>query len=55
MTAAEMMRRRLAEVDPAVFEAIDRSGYNGWVGCEYKPRGRTEDGLAWARDWGVGR
>ncbi|HEY4773363.1 MAG TPA: 2-oxo-tetronate isomerase [Xanthobacteraceae bacterium] len=38
---------------PAVFEAIDRLGYRGWVACEYKPRGRTEDGLAWARPYGV--
>jgi hydroxypyruvate isomerase len=38
---------------PAVFEAIDRSGYNGWIGCEYKPRTRTEDGLGWARRYGV--
>jgi hydroxypyruvate isomerase len=38
---------------PAVFEAIDRAGYRGWVACEYRPRGRTEDGLAWARPYGV--
>jgi hydroxypyruvate isomerase len=38
---------------PAVFEAVDRSGYNGWIGCEYKPRTRTEDGLGWARRYGV--
>jgi hydroxypyruvate isomerase len=38
---------------PAVFEAIDRSGYNGWIGCEYKPRTRTEDGRGWARRYGV--
>ena len=38
---------------PAVFEAIDRAGYNGWIGCEYKPRTRTEDGLGWARRYGV--
>jgi hydroxypyruvate isomerase len=38
---------------PAVFEAIDRSGYAGWVGCEYKPRTRTEDGLGWAKKYGV--
>jgi 2-dehydrotetronate isomerase len=38
---------------PAVFEAIDRSGYTGWIGCEYKPRTRTEDGLGWARKYGV--
>src|SRR3984885_11104549 len=38
---------------PAVFEAIDRSGYAGWIGCEYKPRTRTEDGLGWAKKYGV--
>jgi hydroxypyruvate isomerase len=38
---------------PAVFAAIDRAGYRGWVACEYRPRGRTEDGLAWARPYGV--
>ncbi|MEX0763289.1 MAG: TIM barrel protein [Dehalococcoidia bacterium] len=27
---------------------IDSLGYEGWVGCEYKPAGRTEDGLGWA-------
>lgn len=26
---------------------LDRIGYSGWVGCEYKPAGRTEDGLGW--------
>ena len=24
---------------PALFEMIDRAGYAGWIGCEYKPRG----------------
>ncbi len=38
---------------PAVFEAVDKSGYKGWVGAEYRPRGRTEDGLGWARRYGV--
>jgi 2-dehydrotetronate isomerase len=38
---------------PAVFEAIDRLGYTGWIGAEYKPRTRTEDGLGWARPYGV--
>lgn len=37
----------------AVFEAVDKVGYAGWIGAEYRPRGRTEDGLAWARDYGV--
>jgi hydroxypyruvate isomerase len=38
---------------PAIFDAIDRAGYAGWIGCEYRPRGRTEDGLSWARPYGV--
>jgi 2-dehydrotetronate isomerase len=38
---------------PAVFAAIDKLGYTGWVGCEYKPRTRTEDGLGWAKPYGV--
>jgi hydroxypyruvate isomerase len=37
-----------------LFGMIDRAGYAGWIGCEYKPRGRTEDGLAWARAYGLG-
>jgi hydroxypyruvate isomerase len=36
-----------------IFAALDRLGYAGYVGCEYRPRGRTEDGLAWARPYGV--
>lgn len=28
---------------------IDRLGYEGWIGCEYKPAGATRDGLAWIR------
>ncbi len=32
---------------PYLFELIDRLGYEGWVGCEYKPKGRTEAGLGW--------
>jgi hydroxypyruvate isomerase len=38
---------------PAVFAAVDRVGYKGWVGAEYRPRARTEDGLGWARQYGV--
>ncbi|MEN3950811.1 2-oxo-tetronate isomerase [Iodidimonas sp. SYSU 1G8] len=26
-------------------------GYDGWIGCEYRPRGLTEDGLAWKARW----
>jgi len=28
---------------------IDEAGYDGWVGCEYKPAGVTENGLGWIR------
>jgi len=30
-----------------LFAHLDRIGYKGWIGCEYKPAGRTEDGLGW--------
>jgi hydroxypyruvate isomerase len=30
-----------------VFAAIDRIGYDGWLGCEYKPATTTEAGLSW--------
>jgi len=32
---------------PFVFAALDRMGYTGWVGAEYKPSARTEDTLGW--------
>ena len=38
---------------PEIFAALEHIGYGGWIGCEYRPRGRTEDGLGWARRWGV--
>jgi hydroxypyruvate isomerase len=32
---------------PFIFKMLDEMGYQGWVGCEYRPKGKTEDGLAW--------
>ena len=32
---------------PYLFRLLDELGYQGWIGCEYRPRGRTEDGLGW--------
>ncbi|MBB3318235.1 MULTISPECIES: hydroxypyruvate isomerase [unclassified Rhizobium] len=32
---------------PFLFDALDSLGYDGWIGCEYKPRTTTEAGLAW--------
>jgi hydroxypyruvate isomerase len=31
-----------------LLQRIDALGYPGWIGCEYKPRGQTLAGLAWA-------
>ena len=39
---------------PAIFAALDRLGWSGWTACEYRPRGRTEDGLGWGRAYGIG-
>jgi len=36
---------------PFLFDWIDRIGYQGWIGCEYAPAGRTEDGLGWLRPY----
>lgn len=36
---------------PFLFDRIDRLGYRGWIGAEYVPAGRTEDGLAWVREY----
>jgi 2-dehydrotetronate isomerase len=38
---------------PEIFAMLDRVGYGTWIGCEYRPRGRTEEGLGWARGYGV--
>ena len=32
---------------PYLFRRIDELGYTGWIGCEYKPRTTTIDGLGW--------
>ncbi|MFZ2268750.1 MAG: 2-oxo-tetronate isomerase [Azonexus sp.] len=32
---------------PYLFGQLDRLGYAGWVGCEYKPLTSTEAGLGW--------
>ncbi len=39
---------------PYFFEAVDASGYDGWVACEYVPRAGTLEGLGWARPYGIG-
>ncbi|SEN35644.1 hydroxypyruvate isomerase [Halomonas caseinilytica] len=32
---------------PFLFGHLDRLGYDGWIGCEYKPAGSTQEGLGW--------
>ena len=40
------------ELDYAyIFSLLDAIGYTGYVGCEYLPAGRTEDGLGWFASW----
>ncbi len=34
---------------PYLFDLIDSSGYDGWIGCEYVPSTTTEEGLGWLR------
>jgi 2-dehydrotetronate isomerase len=34
-----------------LFRMVDKLGYDGWIGCEYKPAGRTEDRLTWVKPW----
>ena len=38
---------------PALFALLDELGYSGWVSGEYRPRGKTTDGLGWAGPWGI--
>ncbi len=36
---------------PFLFGFIDRLGYSGWIGCEYKPAGSTVEGLGWIKPY----
>jgi hydroxypyruvate isomerase len=36
---------------PFLLRHIDRLGYSGWVGCEYRPSGRSEDSFGWLQPW----
>lgn len=39
---------------PYLFDLVDRLGYEGWLGCEFRPGESTEEGLKWARGYGLG-
>jgi hydroxypyruvate isomerase len=32
---------------PFLFRHLDEIGYRGWIGCEYKPKATTVEGLGW--------
>lgn len=34
-----------------IFDLLDRAGYAGWVGCEYRPRAGTSAGLGWLKSY----
>ena len=36
-----------------LFGFLDSIGYGGWIGCEYRPKGNTVDGLGWRAAHGV--
>jgi hydroxypyruvate isomerase len=35
---------------PFLFRHLDALGWKGWIGCEYKPRATTEEGLGWIEE-----
>ncbi len=36
---------------PFLFQFLDGLGYEGWIGCEYKPKTTTLDGLSWLKPY----
>ncbi|HVY30104.1 MAG TPA: hydroxypyruvate isomerase [Polyangiaceae bacterium] len=34
-----------------LFKLLDELKYDGFIGCEYKPKTRTDEGLAWAKPY----
>lgn len=36
---------------PNLFRFIEEAGYNGFIGCEYRPLKTTEEGLEWMRPY----
>ncbi|WP_250452844.1 2-oxo-tetronate isomerase [Caballeronia sp. ATUFL_M2_KS44] len=36
---------------PYLFDVIDSLGYDGWIGCEYRPKAGTSEGLGWLKSY----
>jgi hydroxypyruvate isomerase len=34
-----------------ILSELDRLGYDGWVGCEYRPKAGTTEGLGWMKPY----
>jgi hydroxypyruvate isomerase len=34
-----------------LFDFIDKVGYQGWIGCEYRPLTTTNAGMGWTRKY----
>lgn len=40
---------------PYLFDVCDHLGYDGWIGCEYRPMTTTDEGLSWGSSYGLGQ
>ncbi|WAR23441.1 HYI-like protein [Mya arenaria] len=36
-----------------IFQLLEDIGYEGYIGCEYKPRATTQEGLKWIEELGI--
>ncbi len=39
------------DLAPTIEKHLDKIGYQGWIGCEYRPAGGTEAGLGWVKPY----
>ena len=37
-----------------LFELLESLSFDGFIGCEYRPKSTVEDGLSWAARYGIG-
>lgn len=34
-----------------LLDVVDELAFDGWIGCEYRPRAGTSEGLRWLNDY----